>query len=186
VHCTESLAVVVASRGPACTDHRPHTERVARRDLLTAFAGLAGVALCAGCSTGSGPVAPVAPPAPAGPAVADLPPSSAVAATDWDRYRLRAALRLMEANPGRVYTAPAPDPLLAIPVLEIELNGDGSVRHIRVQREPRQAKDTIQLAIDAVHRAAPFGSVAHLPRPWRFTEVFLFDDDRRFKPRVLD
>jgi hypothetical protein len=79
-----------------------------------------------------------------------------------------------------------PDPLLAIPILEIELNGDGSVRRIEVLRVPTQAQDTVQLAIDAVRRAAPFGEVSHLPPPWRFSEVFLFDDARRFKPRTLD
>ena len=79
-----------------------------------------------------------------------------------------------------------PDPLLAIPVLEVELDGDGRIRHIAVLRVPTQAKDTMQLAIDAVRRAAPFGSVAHLPPPWKFAEVFLFDDTRRFKPRTLD
>jgi hypothetical protein len=42
------------------------------------------------------------------------------------------------------------------------------------------------MAIDAVYRAAPFGDVTHLPRPWRFSEVFLFRDDRRFKPRAID
>jgi hypothetical protein len=40
--------------------------------------------------------------------------------------------------------------------------------------------------MDAVRRAAPFGDVSRLPRPWRFAEVFLFDDERRFKPRTLD
>jgi len=44
----------------------------------------------------------------------------------------------------------------------------------------------VELAMAAVRRAAPFGSVSHLPRPWKFTEVFLFDDDRKFKPRTLD
>ena len=81
---------------------------------------------------------------------------------------------------------PVPQPLLAIPVLEVELNADGSVRRIVVQRQPSQARDTVQLAIDAVQRAAPFGDVSHLPRPWKFSEVFLFRDDRRFKPRALD
>ncbi len=71
-------------------------------------------------------------------------------------------------------------------MLEIELNGDGSVRRIEVLRQPRQAKDTMQIAADAVRRAAPFGDVSHLPRPWKFVETFLFDDDRRFKPRTLD
>jgi hypothetical protein len=28
--------------------------------------------------------------------------------------------------------------------------------------------------------------MSRLPRPWKFAEVFLFDDDRRFKPRTLD
>ena len=80
-----------------------------------------------------------------------------------------------------------PQPLLlAIPVLEIELNGDGSIRNISVIRQPGQARDTVQLAIDALRRAAPFGDVSRLPRPWKFIETFLFNDDRRFKPRTLD
>lgn len=100
--------------------------------------------------------------------------------------RLQAARRLVAANPGGVYMGKPPDPLLAIPVLEIELHADGSVRRIDVLRKPGQAPDTLQLAIDAVHRAAPFGDVSRLPKPWKFAETFLFDDERRFKPRTLD
>jgi hypothetical protein len=111
---------------------------------------------------------------------------SAASAREWDAYRVRVGQRIVAANPNGTYTGPAPEPLLAIPVLEVELNGDGSIRRIEVQRRPSQAVDTVQIAIDAVRRAAPFGSVEHLPRPWRFSEVFLFRDDRRFKPRSLD
>ena len=93
---------------------------------------------------------------------------------------------MVAANPGITYDGDVPEPLLAIPVLEIELNADGSVRHIEVLRVPRQAKDTVQIAIDAVRRAAPFGDVSRLPRPWKFSETFLFNDDRKFKPRTLD
>ena len=107
-------------------------------------------------------------------------------ARHWDDYQLLAAERLVEANPGGTYGGPVPEPLLAIPVLEIELNGDGSVRRILVKRKPSQALDTVQLAIAAVERAAPFGQVSHLPRPWKFTEVFLFNEQRQFKPRTLD
>jgi hypothetical protein len=128
--------------------------------------------------------APQAPGHTAGAAAPDRRPLRPVA--HWDDYRLQAAERLVEASPGGTYAGPVPEPLLAIPVLEIELNGDGSVRRITVTRKPSQALDTVQLAIDAVHRAAPFGPVTHLPRPWKFTEVFLFDDHRRFKPRSLD
>lgn len=109
-----------------------------------------------------------------------------VAAHNWADYQVRAAQRMVAANPGLTYLGPVPEPLLAIPVLEIELKADGSVAHINVKREPRQAKDTIQLAIDAVRRGAPYGDVRQLPKPWKFTEVFLFNDDRQFKPRTLD
>ena len=104
----------------------------------------------------------------------------------WEQMRMQAARRMVAANPSGSYTSPAPDVLVAIPVLEIELNADGSIRRIGVLRYPGQAKETTQLAIDAVRRAAPFGDVSRLPKPWRFTETFLFDDDRRFKPRTLD
>lgn len=145
------------------------------------------------CSTPPAPQKPADIPA-TSPAAIEPSPSPGALATlpkparpgDWTSYKIQAALRLVAANPDMSYTGEVPDPLLAIPVLEIELNRDGSVRNIHVQRVPRQAKDTVQLAIDAVKRAAPFGDVSHLPRPWKFSEVFLFNDDRRFKPRILD
>ncbi|HMC17106.1 MAG TPA: hypothetical protein VKI18_15830 [Albitalea sp.] len=113
-----------------------------------------------------------------------LPAPAAV--RSWSELRLQAARRIVAANPSGTYMGTPPDVLLAVPVLEIELNGDGSVRHIAVLRRPGQAGDTTQLAIDAVHRAAPFGDVSRLSKPWKFSETFLFDDKRRFKPRTLD
>lgn len=125
------------------------------------------------------------PQAPA-PSARPLPPVHGTTYRNWDEFRLHAGRRLVQANPQGTFTGAVPEPLLAIPVLEVELNADGSVRRIVVQRQPTQARDTVQLAIDAVQRAAPFGDISHLPRPWKFSEVFLFRDDRRFKPRVLD
>ncbi len=164
---------------------------------------LAALLLCAGCSQPpappAGPAREVAPAATgqaqaparpnqpalqAAPAPATAPPWRR--ARDWDDYRHQAALRILALNPDTTYDGPVHQPALAIPVLEIELHSDGSIRRIQVLRRPGQAADTVQLAIGAVQRAAPFGSVAHLPRPWRFTETFLFDDRRRFKPRTLD
>lgn len=152
---------------------------------------LSALLLAAGCTSPAPPPARApAPPSSPAPAVRPAPPPQTAAphrrARDWDDYRVMAATRIVAASPGGSYGGPVPEPLLAIPVLEIELNRDGSVRRITVLRRPRQALDTVQLAIDAVHRAAPFGEVSHLPRPWKFTEVFLFSDDRRFKPRSLD
>jgi hypothetical protein len=146
-------------------------------------AGVAGLVWLAGCASQSPPPLPPLPsgaPAP----VVHLPQPGA--ARTWNELRLHAARRIVSANPGLTYAGAPPDPLLAIPVLEIELNGDGSIRHIEVLRHPRQARDTTQLAIDAVRRAAPFGDVSRLPKPWKFAETFLFNDDRKFKPRTLD
>ena len=167
--------------------------------------GLLGLGLIAGCSTptpmsesGASPAAgsrtapaasqsstPIAPGrAGSNLQIVKLPPPSPV--RSWEEVRLQAAKRLIAANPGITYTGTPPDPLLAIPVLEVELHADGSIRRIDVVRHPRQAKDTTQIAIDAMRNAAPFGDVSRLPKPWRFNETFLFDEDRKFKPRTLD
>lgn len=133
------------------------------------------------------PAKPTAAPAPAAPVAAagvKLPPPAP--SKNWNEYKLQAAKRIVAANPTGTYTGKPQQMLLAIPVLDIELNADGSIKSIDVMRRPSQAHDTTQLAIDAVKRAAPFGDVSKLPKPWRFGEAFLFNDDRRFKPRTLD
>jgi hypothetical protein len=130
------------------------------------------------------PTAPAAAPAPAADARRPLPPPTP--RRNWNEVRQQAAERLVAANPDITYMGRVPDQLLAIPVLEVELNGDGSVRRIEILREPRQARETTKIAVDAIRRAAPFGDVSRLPRPWKFVETFLFDDDRKFKPRTLD
>jgi len=169
---------------------------------LALWMGLAGLGVLGGCSNTS-PSAPSASataptpstprttasggspaPVPAAPGAVALPPPHTM--RNWNEVRLQAAKRLVAANPQMTYMGEVPEPLLAIPVLEIELHADGSVRRIDVMRKPSQALDTIKLATDAVHRAAPFGDVSRLPKPWRFTETFLFSDDRKFKPRTLD
>lgn len=121
---------------------------------------------------------------PAAPRYVKLPPPQTPRSAA--ELKVLAAMRLVAAHPDTSYMGRPPEPLLAIPVLEVELNADGSVRAIKVLREPREAKDTIRLASDAVRRAAPYGDVSRLPRPWKFVEVFLFDDQRRFKPATLD
>jgi hypothetical protein len=104
---------------------------------------------------------------------------------NWGQFKQQAAQRIMAASPGLTYSSAPPQVLLAVPVLEVELHADGRVKRIEVLRQPRQARDTVQLAIAAVRRGAPYGDVSRLPRPWRFTESFLFDDQRRFLVRTL-
>lgn len=159
------------------------------RGLGAALAALGVALLVAGCgssvplgrSAGGIVTAPTR-----SPELSSQPAIARKQARDWAEYKLQAAQRLAEANPDLVYMTEVQQPLLAIPVLEIELNADGSVRHIKVARRPGQAVDTIDIAIAAVKRAAPFGDVRHLPKPWVYSEVFLFNDARKFKPRLLD
>ena len=181
-----------------CIERRP------RGVTWALWSGVAGLSVLAGCSsttpsasTGTTAATTTTTPArtsassgtPSAPAptVAGgvaLPPPSAV--RNWNEVRVQAAKRMVAANPQATYVGAVPEPLLAIPVLEIELHADGSIRRVDVMRKPSQALDTVKLATDAVYRAAPFGDVSRLPKPWRFTETFLFDDDRKFKPRTLD
>lgn len=164
---------------------------------------LATVVTFAGCSSDGSKAPPGAVGSPQTGDASASGPSTTVAATattksaaivlpapgpvrTWEQLRMQAARRIVAANPNGSYTSPAPDVLLAIPVLEIELNADGSIRRVGVLRYPGQAKETTQLAIDAVRRAAPFGDVSKLSKPWKFSETFLFNDARQFKPRSLD
>jgi hypothetical protein len=156
------------------------------------------VPLLAGCGPAPRAPAPV-PPQLVSPAPAVLPaPAAAPAAAPQPaasphrpvrthaELRRQAAERLVMANPDRSYMTPAPSHLLTVIVLDVDVKADGSVRKIHIVRPPRFGPETLQMAIDAVHRAAPFGDVRRMPEPWRFTETFLFDEHRRFKPRSLD
>jgi hypothetical protein len=142
------------------------------------------------------PASTVPPPAPSAPQAAangagtkaprylQLPPPPAP--RSFDELRLQLARRLVAAHPDTSYTAPAPDRLMAIPVFEIELNADGSVRNIQLLRKPTTGNESVPLAMAAIRRAAPYGNVSKLPKPWKVVETFLFDDALRFKPRTLD
>ena len=129
-------------------------------------------------------VEPVAPPAAAPGATVKLPPPTV--SKNWNEFKLQAAKRMVAATPNGSYTGKPQQMLLAIPVIEVELNADGSIKAIDIMRRPSQAPETTQMAIDAIRRAAPFGDVSKLPKPWKFAEAFLFNDDKRFKPRTLD
>lgn len=106
-------------------------------------------------------------------------------ARDFVSYRIAAAKKIMQANPANTFAGVVPEPLASIPVLEITLNADGSVRAIEVLRKPHFYPETIEMAKAAILRAAPFGSVAHLPRPWTFNETFLYNDSLKFQLHAL-
>ena len=107
---------------------------------------------------------------------------------NWDGFKKMAARRMVAASPQGSYMGKPPPLLFGIPIIEIEVNADGSVRNISVVRPPAnsEAANTLDYAIEAVRRGGPYGEVSKLPKPWKWTEVFLFNDKRQFKPRSLD
>jgi hypothetical protein len=100
-------------------------------------------------------------------------------------YRVQTAKKIMQVNGNATFFGALPDPMASIPVIEISLNSDGSIRGLTVTRMPRFQPQTVQLAMASIRRAAPFGSVAHLPQPWVFNETFLFNDDLKFQLHSL-
>lgn len=178
-----------------CVEVRPARRPIGR----AAAAGLAWVVALgfAGCgmfkkeeqgAATKPPAPPATQPAPTtvttSKGVIKLPPPETP--RSWADARQQAARRLVAANPDTTYMSKPPDILLAIPVLSIELNGDGSIHRISVMRYPSQARETVEMAMAAVRRAAPFGDVSRLPKPWKFNETFLFNADKKFKPMTLD
>ncbi len=130
--------------------------------------------------------APTAPAAPArAPGAATAPRAALPPVATWQQYRLRAAHIITQANPAHSFTGPLPDPLHGIPVLQIMLNADGSVRLIDTLRVSKVAPETTQLAISAIRRAGSFGPVGHLPQPWQFNETFLYNEALKFQLRSL-
>ena len=113
-----------------------------------------------------------------------LPPSNAPARS-WEEYRLRAAHRIHATSGVETFAGPLPEPLQSIPVLQVQLNADGSVREIVVLRVPKFEPQTVEMASRAIRRAGPFGPVGHLPRPWQFNETFLYNNDLKFQLRTL-
>ncbi|MCY7316625.1 MAG: hypothetical protein LH480_13680 [Rubrivivax sp.] len=105
-----------------------------------------------------------------------------------DEFKKQAARRMVAAAPQHSYMGTPPTLMFGITILEVEVNADGNVRSISVTRRPANpdAAGVIEVAQEAIRRAAPYGDMARLQRPWRWTEVFLFNDKYQFKPRTLD
>lgn len=158
--------------------------------------GCAGLlAVLAGCTSrplpsdaplpaaGPAPVAPV--PAPAAPVARAPAPVAQTPARTWDEYKMRAARRIMQTSAGETFAGPIPERLQSIPVVQVQLNRDGSVRNVTVLRVPKFSPQTLQMAMNAVRRAGPYEPVGHLPQPWQYAETFLYNDDLKFQIRSL-
>jgi hypothetical protein len=123
---------------------------------------------------------PAVVPQPAPPAVSGLP-----AVRTWAEYRRRAAQMIMAANSGAVASGKLQDPLYGIPVVQIQLNPDGTIRNLDFMRQSKVGPETNNMALQAVRRITSFGPVSNLPGPWQFNETFLYNDALKFQLRTI-
>ncbi len=130
--------------------------------------------------------APAKAPAKAKPAAAA--PAAPAVPKNMDEFKKVAARKMLAANPDVTYGGKPQQMLFGIPILEIELNDDATVKNISVVRPPANeaAAGTVDIAMEAIRKAAPYGDISKLPKPVKWTEVFLFNDNKKFKPRSLD
>ncbi len=140
------------------------------------------------------PAPAVAPPVVSAPSHAgmDLGPRvslpAAAPARTLDEFKKLSARRMVAGSPQYSFMGKPPPMMFGIVIVETEVNADGSVRNISVTRPPANpdAASTADIAVEAIRRGAPYGDMSRLPRPWKWSEVFLFNDKRQFKPRSLD
>ena len=159
------------------------THRARAAINLGAIAVTAVAVFLAGCASKPLPPDPSAPGAP-GPAVLSsrnvLPPVKS-----WAEYRRRAAQLIMAVNAESVDKGDLQEPLLGIPVVQVQLNADGSIRLVDMLRASEVAPETTKPAIAAIRKVGNFGPVSNLPQPWQFTETFLYNDALKFQLRTV-
>lgn len=130
--------------------------------------------------------APAKTPAKAKPAAAA--PAAPAVPKNMEEFKRAAARKMLAANPDVTYSGKPQQMNFGIPILEIELNDDATVKDITVVRPPaaEAAASTVDIAKEAIRKAAPYGDISKLPKPVKWTEVFLFNDQKKFKPRSLE
>jgi len=155
------------------------------RPLTPALLGAA--ALLASCSTSKPPEAPragvVTPPASA-PAAAPQGVVRTSHATNARAYRADAAQHIYALNQERIWKGRLPPMLYAVGVLQVEVDGQGNVRHLNWMRAPKHAPEVIAEIEKTVRAAAPFPVPARMGKVV-YTDTWLWHKSGRFQLDTL-
>lgn len=125
------------------------------------------------------------------PVTAAATPEAAVSgATTYAEYGHEVAMLLHDANRQAVFDGRPPNPLRAVIVVYVEVNGGGQLKRLELYRAPVHTPELVDEVERAWRRLGP-----QLPRPLpalmngderiAFTQTWLFDDDGRFRLRTL-
>ena len=75
----------------------------------------------------------------------------------------------------------------AVPVIEVILDSQGNVIGTEVVRWPSNdaARSTVDIAISAIHNAAPYRKIANGIHRLKLMQTFIFKNNRKFYLRAL-
>jgi len=123
-------------------------------------------------------------------APASAPEVAVSGARTLAEYRLHVDELLHAANVPGVFAGRPPNPLRAVIVVYVEVNGGGELTRLELYRAPDHSPELVDEVERAWRRLGP-----QLPRPLpalingderlAFTQTWLFDDDGRFRLRTL-
>jgi periplasmic protein TonB len=99
-------------------------------------------------------------------------------------YRVDAATHLYGLNRDRIWKGRLPPLLYAIGVLQVEVDGRGSVRNLHWMRAPKHAPEVIREIERTVRAAAPFPVPARMGKVV-YTDTWLWDKSGRFQLDTL-
>lgn len=108
-------------------------------------------------------------------------------AATLDAYKRDLALRISQANAGKVYSGRPQALLRSVVVLRYAVDGRGRLVRSEIMRSNRD-RETESTALAALKNAAPFPRPApHLLRNGRLdiSETWLFNNDGRFQLRTI-
>lgn len=149
------------------------------------FATLLAASILAACATrtSDSPQRPEKSPS----AKSEAPAGAVSSATTLDAYKRDLALRISQANAGKVYSGRPQALLRSVVVLRYAVDERGHLLRSEIMRSNRD-RETESTALAALKNAAPFPRPAsHLLRNGRLdlSETWLFNNDGRFQLRTI-
>jgi hypothetical protein len=158
------------------------------RPLIPALLGAAALLAACSTSTPESPKGATRPAPPAAEAPRAAPPAAADVktsqATTPRAYRADAAHHIYALNQDRIWKGRLPPLLHAVGVLQVEVDGRGSVRSMNWLRAPRHAPEVMAQIEKTVRDAAPFPVPARMGKVV-YTDTWLWHKSGRFQLDTL-
>ena len=141
----------------------------------------AAALLLGGCAA---PKKPEPPPPPPPPPVEVRQPEIVSDAMSPKAYRRDAANHIYKKNTARIYKGKMPPLLMAVAVLEVDIDTMGDIAAIRWARGPTHLPQVMADIEDMVRAAAPYPAPVRMPGVI-YTDVWLYDKSGLFQLDTL-